>query len=83
MFIVTVLADPELYTVGQQYRALDVDTFGQIATGQMPSGDAVANAMWTGGNATCYGNVFNPTNNTYINYATPEQVPVLYVECEL
>jgi hypothetical protein len=49
----------------------------------MPSGDAVANAMWTGGNATCYGNVFNPTNNTYINYATPEQVPVLYVECEL
>jgi len=83
MFIVTVLADPELYTVGQQYRALDVNTFGQIATGQMPSGDAVANAMWTGGNATCYGNVFNPINNTYINYATAEQIPALYVECEL
>ena len=83
MFIVTVVSDPDLYTVGQQYRSLDVATFGQIATGQMPSGDATANAMWTGGNATVYGNVFNPTNNTYINTATPEQIAVLYVECEL
>ena len=82
MYIVTVLATPDIYLVGSQYISLTIDQFGSIATGQMPSGDATANAM-NGGQPTVYSNVFNPTNNSYVNQATPEEVPQLYIDCRL
>jgi hypothetical protein len=82
MYIVTILADPENYVVGTQYLSLTIDQFGPIVQGQLPSGDAVANAM-NSGMPTCYSNVFNPTNNTYINTATPDEVPQLYNDCKL
>lgn len=82
MYIVTVVADPDNYLVGTQYVSLTIDQFGPIAMGQMPSGDAVANAM-NSGLATCWSNVFNPQTNTYINSATQDQVPQLYSDCNL
>ena len=82
MYIVTVVADPENYVVGTQYVSLAIEQFGPIVQGQMPSGDATANAMNSGA-PTCWSNVFNPTNNTYVNQATPGQVPELYIDCRL
>ena len=82
MYIVTVLATPDIYLVGSQYVNLTMDQFGSIVTGQNPSGDATANAM-NGGQPTVYSNVFNPTNNTYVNQATPDEVPQLYIDCNL
>jgi hypothetical protein len=61
---------------------LTIEQFGPIVQGQLPSGDATANAM-NSGEPTCYSNVFNPTNNTYINQATEEQVPDLYLACNI
>ena len=82
MYIVTVVADPNNYPVGTQYLGLTIEQFGPIVTGQLPSGDATANAM-NSNQPTCYSNVFNPTNNTYVNQATPDQVPDLYQACNL
>jgi len=82
MYIVTVVADPNNYPVGTQYVNLTIEQFGPIVQGQLPSGDATANAM-NSGEPTCYSNVFNPTNNTYINQATEEQVPDLYLACNI
>lgn len=82
MYIVTVVSDPYLYPVGQQYVNLTIDQFGPIVQGQMPAGDAVANAMNSGA-PTFWSNVFNPQTNTYINQATADQVPDLYQACNL
>jgi hypothetical protein len=82
MYIVTVLSDPLLYPVGTQYTALTIEQFGPIVMAQMPSGDAVANAM-NNNQPTFWSNVFNPTNNTYVNTATEEEVPQLYIDCRL
>ena len=82
MYIVTVVADPNNYPVGTQYLGLTIEQFGPIVMGQMPSGDATANAM-NSGMPTCYSNVFNPETNSYVNQATPDQVPDLYQACNL
>jgi hypothetical protein len=82
MYIVTVLSDPLLYPVGTQYTTLTIEQFGPIVMGQMPSGDATANAM-NSGQPTFWSNVFNPETNSYVNQATPDQVPDLYAACNL
>jgi hypothetical protein len=82
MYIVTVVSDPNNYVVGTQYVALTIEQFGPIVQGQMPAGDATATAM-NSGQPTCWSNVFNPTNNTYINSATADEVSQLYIDCNL
>ena len=82
MYIVTVVSDPLLYPVGTQYVNLTIDQFGPIAMGQMPSGDATANAM-NSGQPTFWSNVFNPQTNTYTNSATVSELPRLYLDCNL
>jgi len=81
MYIAGVLSWPGLVPVGTQYRAFDIDTFGQVVMAELPIGDATANAI--AGGTGCYGNIFNPTNNTWVTGVSSDQVPELYQVCNL
>jgi hypothetical protein len=81
MYIAGVLTYPYGQPVGTQYRAFDIETFGQVVKSEMPIGDATANAI--AGGTACYGNIFNPTNNTWVCGVTEDQVPQLYIDCNL
>jgi len=81
MYIAGILTYPYGQPVGTQYRAFDIETFGQVVQSLIPIGDATANAI--AGGASCYGNIFNPTNNTWVCGVSADEVPQLYIDCNL